>query len=239
MGIWHRLLEIIYPERPHCLYCNSPLFFPEVTGLCSQCLSRIEFIRSYCPCCGRESSTGGQLCSICRGRSYYFKQARSVAVYNGVMRDLILRFKYEHNLRLQQPLSDLLYLYFLHYYTNISIDCIIPIPLHPERRRERGFNQAEVLANLLGKRVNIPVITGILQRAKNSLPLFNLGSEERYLAIRNSFKVINTDLKGKSILLLDDIFTTGTTVNEASRVLKKQGDVKTVYVLTLATAKLI
>jgi len=47
MGIWHRLLEIIYPERPHCLYCNSPLFFPEVTGLCSQCLSRIEFLISY------------------------------------------------------------------------------------------------------------------------------------------------------------------------------------------------
>lgn len=240
LKVWSSILDMVYPERERCFNCGARLFFPEIKGLCPECLGKIDFINYYCLHCGRViSSEKPALCRLCRSKPFNFNLARSVALYDGMMRELILKFKYGHILELKEPLSELLTLYFYHYYDNYRIDYLIPIPLHAKREEERGYNQAGVLADFLGKKCRIPVLTGALLRTKNSQPLYNLGPEERGRVIRGSFALADREkIKDKVILLIDDILTTGATVNEASLVLKEKGGIKSVYVLTLATGRI-
>lgn len=235
------IMDIIYPPQNKCLNCNIVIKRKEIRGICADCLSKIDFVLNYCNVCGRELESS--LCKDCEERLPAFDRARSVAVYQGIIRDLILQFKYYDRSDLVIPLSDLLTLYFCEYYVNLSIDYIVPIPLHEKRKKERGYNQAGLLAQELEKEIKIPVLSNYLLRVKNTCPLYNLNLSERRQTLKGGFKlkkdnVCKQKVRDSTILLIDDIFTTGTTVNEASLVLKDKGGVGHVYVLTLATASL-
>ena len=116
---------------------------------------------------------------------------------------------------------------------NIGAEGIVPIPLHKSRRRIRGYNQAELLAGALGKRVGIPVYPRMLIRVRNTKPQKTLNPEERQNNLKRAFNMGQNDVKLKVIIIIDDIYTTGTTIDEAARVLKEAGAEK-VYFITLA-----
>jgi ComF family protein len=116
----------------------------------------------------------------------------------------------------------------------LSVDVIMPVPLHPQRLREREFNQSLLLADRLGRHLNLPVVSANLVRRVPSPPQTSLSRKERLRSLRNAFGVRNPErISGKRVLLIDDVFTTGSTVNECARALRKAGS-DDVSVLTLA-----
>jgi len=242
MKFFSQLLDLFYPPPERCLYCGAPYFSTEIYGLCGDCIEKITFIDRYCPVCGRAlNNSEDELCGECKEFQYYFDFARSTAIYTGLLREIILQLKYDHYLELQEPLIELLYLYFKYYFKSQMIDYIVPIPLHQERLAERGFNQAELLARGLAWRTGLPLLTGAINRVKNNPPLYQYTPEERKGFIKGSFRIEPGKkelLKNSSVLLIDDILTTGTTVNEVSCLLKKIALVNSVKVLTLASARM-
>jgi ComF family protein len=116
-----------------------------------------------------------------------------------------------------------------------EIDFIVPVPLHRLRLKEREFNQSEILASRLAKYFNIPLIKNSLIRTRPTPPQANLSKEERLKNVNGAFKLRENELlKGKNILLIDDVFTTGSTVDQCAKVLKKEGKAREVGVFTLA-----
>ncbi len=235
------LLDLIYPLDNSCLNCGEILFLEEIEGLCTECLKDINFNHISCQKCGRAlSDRKNRICRDCIEKTYFFDQARSVAVYGDEIKKLLFNFKYKGEKRLARPLADLLYLYFCEFYNNLSIEVILPVPLHKKRKQKRGFNQAELLGKKISKKCKIPLITDILVREKETPPLYKLDYYQRQTVIKNAFIIdrYRLFLKKKSVLIIDDIFTTGSTVNEIAFILKKVAKVKKVFVLTLASGEI-
>ncbi|MBF8250647.1 MAG: amidophosphoribosyltransferase-like protein [Deltaproteobacteria bacterium] len=160
-------------------------------------------------------------------RKRHFGWARGVLVYDDATAKAIHRFKYGHDTTFSRPLGSMMADYPLE-----SFDLIIPVPLHIKRLRERGFNQSLLLANAIGKRQRIPVDPYILKRIRWTVPQVNLTGRERKVNVRGAFEVCG-DVREKRILIVDDVYTTGATVSECSKVLKESG-AKEVCVLTLS-----
>ncbi len=233
------LLDLIYPSGNICLFCDQNLFFPEISGLCCDCLQKIYFVENYCPICGRKiDNTDLNKCNFCNDKDWNFKQARGIAEYKGLMKELILHFKYFNKTELIAPLGDILSNYFKYYYGNREINYIIPVPLHEKRKEIRGYNQARILADSLQKNTGIPVLNNYVVRKKNSPPLYNLNWEQRKKALTGVFDIARDviDLTDMNIVVIDDIFTSGATVNEVSSILNNKAGVNDIYILTLATS---
>jgi len=236
MNLGRYLLNIIYPQKNICLLCGQNLLFPEVTGLCSDCLQKIYFVEHYCNVCGRVIGENNS-CEYCQKKDWNFEEARGIAEYRGIMKELILHFKYFNQTELVEPLGDILSIYFDYYYSNKRINYIIPVPLHKMKKEIRGYNQAALLADNLQKHTKLPVLDNYLIRKKESPPLYDLGWVQRKKVIKGVFDLRenNINLSGANVILIDDIFTSGSTVNEASNILHNKARVNKIYVLTLAT----
>lgn len=162
--------------------------------------------------------------------------ARAVGTYEGSLQEAIHRWKYEGKEYLHIYFARWMAERFFDYWVPHLIDLLIPVPLHKKRLRERGFNQALLLGKELSRRTGIPCRKRVLQKKKPTVPQVNLGRPEREKGVRGAFEVIaRKEVDGKAILLVDDVYTTGATVNECSRVLLA-GGAKRVDVLTLAHA---
>jgi ComF family protein len=162
--------------------------------------------------------------------------ARALGAYEGSLQEAIHRWKY-HGKTILTPFFAKWMEEGLHRYWGSNIfDLLIPVPLHTERLRERGFNQALLLVRELSHRTGIPYRKRALQKVRPTIPQVNLSGVEREKGVKGSFHTIGKEeLEGKSILLVDDVYTTGATVNECSKVLLA-GGAERVDVLTLAHA---
>ncbi len=229
------MIDLVYPEFPICPGCGDQ-FQPGQIRLCKNCLKEIEFIREdYCLKCGKLVAEDIKLCRDCRSRERYFQLARAVGIYTGGLKEYITAFKYENTRTLAVPLGQLLAIYTRRFYDLAEIDVITYIPVHEERFEERGFNQAQLLASELGTNLDLPV-RSLLMRQQATSKQSDLSREERIKNVQGIFSPTADDLSSQNILLVDDIFTTGATVGEASRVLLAAG-VQSVRVITLATGK--
>lgn len=227
-------LDLIFP--PLCAGCKDK----DINFLCEKCKEKINFIKdNFCAKCGGVAEgkiISGATCGKCKIEEKYFTISRSVARYSDVLKDIIHKFKYNKKKYLAKPLSNLM----IDYLRNDSsidiknIDIIIPVPLHKKRLQERGFNQSELLGKCLSEDFKIELASDVLFRTKNTVPQFNLSPFQRAENIKGAFEVKNQNIiKDKNILLLDDIYTTGSTLQEASKSLKK-AKTKNIYCLTLA-----
>jgi ComF family protein len=166
----------------------------------------------------------------------YFTMARALGAYEGSLRGAIHRWKYEGKTYLTPFFAEWMEEGLNRHWGPHSLDLLIPVPLHTQRLRERGFNQALLLVKELSRRTGIPYRKTILQKKKPTIPQVNLSGTEREKGLRGAFQVIGKEeLLGKSVLLVDDVYTTGATVNECSKVLLR-GGAERVNVLTLAHA---
>ncbi len=191
-------------------------------------------------CCGRFFSGDGEahLCGECLTEPPPFSRHRSAGVYDGVLRGLILVFKYGRVQALGGLLADFMCRAPALESDDIfeGVDYVVPVPLHRRRRRRRGFNQALVLGRELAKRKELPVLARGLVRVKDAPPQASLDARERGRNIRGAFRPAKgRRLKGKTVLLVDDVYTTGATVRECSLALLKAGAAE-VRVVTVARA---
>lgn len=232
------LVDLIFP--PRCPICRCLGESPHPSGLCPQCLGEIKFIGNpLCTLCGLPFAADegeDHLCGNCLTERRYFTTARAVGVYQGALRKAIPRFKYRMNSPLAKTLGNILATNCQRFLDLSAYDLLIPVPLHKSRLRERGFNQALLLAREFEKENPLPLDYLNLQRIRDTQPQTNLKEKERKRNVRGAFGLREKQrVKGKRVLLIDDVYTTGATVNECSRVLKRAG-AKRVDVLTLARA---
>ena len=236
MELLKGFLNLIYP--PRCLICGKLL--EDNDGLCEKCFQEIEIIKfPYCNICGKPLepvqsfiNIDNPICLDCRERKFFFKCARSIGKYKGVLKECIHLLKYKGKKVILKPLNKLFEI-CLDGLPFREISFIVPVPLHKKRLRERGFNQSELIAGLVGNRYQIPVLSSLLNKTVYTSPQVTLTRVERLRNIRGAFKALVPRGGCGTILLIDDVYTTGATVNECAKVLKMAG-VKEVYVLTLA-----
>lgn len=211
--------------------------------ICDDCWEQIELIsKPYCETCGRAmdpkaAHRGNHKCWWCRRQPPSFSKARSIAHYEPTFKDAIHLFKYKNKTVMARHFGELMQTTVPALFEISDYDYLMPVPLHKKRYRERGFNQAELLAHQLKQIFEIPMHTGNLIRVKHTQPQFSLESrEEKLQNVQNAFKVrYPGKIEGRTLLLIDDIFTTGATVSEIARTLLDAGACR-VDVLTLARA---
>lgn len=162
--------------------------------------------------------------------------ARALGAYEDSLQEAIHRWKYEGKIHLTPFFGKWMAEGLNRYWGPDLFDLLIPVPLHPKRLRERGFNQALLLVKEVSRRTGIPYRKRVLRKVRPTIPQVNLSGAEREKAVRGSFHIVGKEeVEGKSILLVDDVYTTGATVNECSKVLLAAG-AERVDVLTLAHA---
>jgi len=232
------LLDVVFPPRCHA--CKT--FIPGAGDLhiCATCLDACTLIGSpLCKICGIPFRTEGgddHLCGGCITAPPRFTAARAAALFSGPMREMIHRLKYNRRVQLCRPLGLFAGERLLPFARAAAADLIIPVPLHVKRLRQRTFNQAVLLAEVLARQWRLPVSRGNLRRTRWTEPQINLSAAERVANVRGAFSVSDPSLLcGKRIILVDDVYTTGSTVAECARILFK-ADAAKVYVVTIARA---
>ncbi len=179
------------------------------------------------------------VCGDCIRNPPWFTRSRAAGIYRGVFMDLIHSFKYKGRLQLADPLGMLLLSVFLEHWRDSAVDLLLPVPLHLKRLRDRGFNQALLLVQnwpAVGRQLQreLPRVNAhLLQRHRHTPPQTQMRRRQRQENIKNAFGVNSTALADKHVLLVDDVHTTGATLNECARVLRK-ASARRVDVLTLA-----
>ncbi len=220
------------------MICNNPISKKNTYSICKSCFSELNFILDGCVKCGKpivyhslekQDIIG---CNSCFNKNFYFDKSISCIEYNDISKKIIYNLKYKNETyiskyiaRIMKEKLDL---------EDIKYDYILYVPLHKKRLNKRGFNQSEKIGKNLSKLNEVPS-HDILMRIKNTKRLYKLSKEDRKKELKNGFKIKDTiDVRNKNILLVDDIFTTGSTVNEISKLLKLNG-VNKVYIITLLT----
>jgi ComF family protein len=192
---------------------------------------------SICSVCGIAfpvSPAEDHLCGDCLNKRPYFSLARAVFSYEDIILNAIHQFKYKRNLPVGESLASFMAGFSFPDIDKEDYSMIIPVPLHIKRLRERGFNQSLMLANALGKKYNLPVNFSALKRHSFTLSQAGSSKKERQQNIRGVFEIYDRKaIAHKNILLVDDVYTTGATVNECSKTLIQAGAQK-IAVLTLA-----
>jgi ComF family protein len=228
--------DVLFP--PLCLSCAEVLPAGHQEVFCSDCRRQITFIAgSQCPVCGivfPDSSAGHHLCGSCIENKPWFTSARAAVAYDGVILDAIHQFKYGRNITTGAALASFLANFDFADMDLGIFDVVIPVPLHIKRLRERGFNQSLILARALGEKHGINVDFSLLKRRKLTLTQTGLNKKEREKNISGAFVVnLPERIRGRNFILVDDVYTTGATINECAKTLVKAG-ASQVAVLTLA-----
>lgn len=216
-----------------CPACNTG-FTPVSTPTCIICGTPFSI-----------DSGGDHACEACLRNPPMFKTARSAGMYDDGLMALIHSLKYNRNIQAAKPLGRLLFSALVRFFSDHDIDVAVPVPLHPRRFRARGFNQAYLLMRRWPDRdapgypagANVPIDKTLLERSRNTTPQTGLDRNNRLTNIRDAFSLKNPSrAAGKRILVVDDVMTTGATVNECARVLLAAGAAE-VNVLTLARTR--
>lgn len=229
------LLDVILP--PACHICNS--FIPDAGKLhiCPACHDRLPLVSSpLCSLCGIPFSGAGDdhHCGACITHPPHFDSARAHFLYEGPIRELIHAFKYSRNTQLRYPLALLALEGTGEVLAGHHFDLIVPVPLHHSRLRQRGFNQAVLLGRVLARHLSLPMLPDALARTRATEPQIELSAAERRANVKGAFSAKRPDrITGKRILLLDDVMTTGSTMDECARELKKAG-AEAVIAVTIA-----
>ena len=235
------VVSVIFPAP--CEMCGSVLATASPLPICEECLAALGPLSGpVCEQCGRPFPSQVSLeaqnpkCFACRRGLYAFGAARSYGAYNDEMVKAITLLKYNRLTRLGRWFAGKLKLTAEANSMIREADLLVPVPLHPARRRERGYNQTELIATPLARLLKIPLDAGLLMRVKPRPPQLFLSRRERWLSVRGAYEIRKgRRIDNQRVLLIDDVFTTGATLDACARALKK-GGAKSVIGLTVARA---
>jgi ComF family protein len=234
------LLNLFYPDT--CLICAQPVSRSRDCGVCSNCWHNLLALRitpPQCPSCGLPlpnfNDDSEHLCLVCSQQLPPFSGARSFGYYSAELRQVIHALKFQGRKNLVGLLAPLLAGAFWDSWDRADFDFIVSVPLYVRRRRERGFNQSELLARFLARLIALPNIRA-LRRVRPTRPQVGLTDIQRQENVRNAFRCNNPqEIMSRRILLIDDVMTTGATVASAAHALMEAGASR-VSVLTAARA---
>lgn len=227
------VLRLIFP--PRCAVCGEVLAIEEQKDfLCQDCRGEIPFVpKGICPHCGGETDRDG-FCDFCV-KSYAFDSACAAFPYEAVRTSIHL-FKYDGGIQIGEGLGKLMTEYLLSFHEELLVktDVMLAVPLHPTKEKQRGFNQTHLLCQEIERKTGLLFQREGLIRKRETIPQSTLDPEERKLNLKDAFQA-TADFTGKRVLLVDDIFTTGTTCNECARELYRAG-AREVMIFALAAA---
>lgn len=227
------LLQLLFPRR--CPVCDE-IVVPFGAKICPGCRGKLQVLTEpWCFRCGKKLYQEGELCQDCRRKNHNFVRGRALYEY-GSAAPSIYRLKYGKRQEYADFFGEEMAYFLGDFIRQVNPDALIPVPLHRKRLIRRGYNQAELLAKAVGRLTGIPVRSNLLRRVKNTAPLKQQNPQERQNNLKKAFIIRQNDVKLDTIIIVDDIYTTGSTVDEAAAELKRHG-VKRVYVMTLACGK--
>ena len=215
--------------KQSCVLCAEPAEF----CVCPSCQSELETHQKRCKSCAIRLTTDLDFCGQCLAHAPTFRNSYTLFEYNAVCAELIKSFKFEHKLCVGDYLAHRLFV--LYQTIPQEYDAIIPMPLSQKRAKERGFNQVLELLRSIRKNSNIMIDSHSVKRIKATQPLSLLSAEQRKKEIKGAFEVAS--MPYKKVLLVDDVMTTGSSLNELAKTILAQSNVKICDVMTLARAE--
>lgn len=228
------ILDILYPAR--CPVCHGV-----IRGggkICGSCRKKLHYIREQkCKKCGKEIEKNEQeYCRDCQRFSHAFDRGASVFAYDEVMRRSISMFKYHNRREYAKFYAEEMYRNCERFIKLCAPEVILPVPVHKQKKRQRGFNQAELVAKELGKILQIPVDTEYLMRVEKTTPQKELTRQQRKVNLKKAFAIRETGKYYERVLLVDDIYTTGATIDAISEILRENQS-KIIFFLTICVGR--
>lgn len=217
------VLEQFFPVT--CPFCGMVISYK--LSNCDACGEKLEFLHDVCERCRKRKC-------ICE-RLTVLKTVYAPFSYDGIVEDAIRRFKFKNHPEYAKTLVEYIVKCFGIKQLTEKIDCIVPVPMEKSHKRERGYNQAEELAVELGKLCRLPVLKDALRKVKKTSPQHLLSYEERLENLKNVFDLGNDPVEGKRILLCDDVYTTGITLETCAEALKKNGAISISGIVVAST----
>lgn len=228
--LWQAALQLVFPRR--CPACDD-IVVPAGEKICLECLGKLKLLTPpWCMKCGKKLAQEGELCTDCRVKRHKFERGRALYLYESAAVS-IYRFKYGGRQEYADFYGEQMAEYLGNFIRSVRPDALIPIPLHRKRMAARGYNQAKLLAQAVGSCLGIPVCTDILVRVKNTVPLKYENPKERQNNLKRAFNIARNDVKLERVVVVDDIYTTGSTMDEVAETLKEAG-IKEVFFVALA-----
>jgi ComF family protein len=235
---WNAGLDFVFPAE--CRYCGNFLGDGRVAMFCGQCWQRITPITARtCALCGDllpDAPAALRLCRHCRAQPPAMDGVAAATRYEAVAKSAIVYFKFHGAAELGAPLARVICQHLPPTVDLRAYHGILPVPLHPGRRRARGYNQSEILARAIADEHQLPLLRHALRRVRHTSQQTKiLQRHARQVNMRGAFRVMNAaEVNEKALILVDDVVTTGATVNECARMLKQAGAAS---VLVLAIAR--
>jgi ComF family protein len=228
------LLDLVYPRR--CPVCDGAVK-PFGSLICRTCENKFVYIGgSYCMKCGRSlKEEEREYCADCLHRRHLYDSGRALFEYKSVTNSLF-RFKFRGRQEYGAYYAACMEERLGGWLAKIQPDALVPVPIHPDKRRIRGYNQAEVIAKELGRLTGIPVETKLIRRVLKTVPMKDLSASERQNNLKRAFKICRNDVKLSTIVIIDDIYTTGSTIDAMSFEFRRMG-VDHIYFMTLAIGR--
>lgn len=224
-------VDALFPRR--CPVCGG--IVPSFGGLiCPSCFHKLSFVKSpTCKKCGKEVLDERiEYCSDCTCHVRSFQYGMALLNYNEAASHSMAQIKYHNKREYLDFYGQAAVKRFRKRIMRINPDALVPVPVHPSKMRIRGYNQAEILAGIIGKSLGIPVMPGILKRSRKTEPQKDLSPRERFKNLENAFQADNIPDHVRIVLLIDDIYTTGSTIEACTRTLQQKG-INSVYFLTI------
>lgn len=228
------VLEILYPVR--CPVCHEILKGRD--GICPGCRQRLHYIQEpKCKKCGKQLEMAEQeYCRDCMRFSHAFDKGEAVFSYDDIMRRSVSMFKYHNRREYAKVYAKEMRECCAHFLKMAAPEVILPVPIHKQKKRERGFNQAELIAKELGKLMDIPVDSSYLIRKEKTTPQKELTRRQRKVNLKEVFGIQSNGKYYKRVLLIDDIYTTGATIDAISEILR-ENQTKIIFFLTLCVGR--
>ena len=230
LQIYNKITDMLFPKNYKCIFCNNEIFDENKFCTCMECDKTLPKIEGKtCLKCGSKIKSLSDFCIKCKDNVRFFDQAKAPFQYEEPVSNMIKRLKTNNARYLAEPLAQ--YLSECFKKTDWQVDCIMYAPMFPDKERKVGFNHAKLLASFLSENINVPIDNN-LHKIKNTLKQTEVDCMTRQSNLDNAFRY-KGNLKNKNVLLVDDVMTTGATVNTIAYELKSKGARK-VFVLTVA-----
>ena len=235
MRIIDAVSDLLYPRR--CVVCDEVIKFGR-KYTCEACASKIVYIKEpFCLKCGKALAKGStqEYCGDCAKIRHEYICGGAALDYGSVA-DSMFRFKNKGREEYAEFYAKAIYEVKKEFIESIHPDALVPVPIHRTRLAQRGYNQAYLIARELSKLSEIPVNSKLIERVKKTDPLKNLGHSQRQNNLKKAFKITSDDVKLKTIIIIDDIYTTGSTIDEIARTIHEKVNCK-IYFLTVTIGR--